>query len=930
MTGVSPEWSGLTPAVTGPYAITQRRNFGASGRRGTLAMSAKSVSAVTRAVWAQLDAHLQGSDLADRRSVLFCSELGDIAEPNTDSIIVAHRGLAGAHPQGFEHIRWISANLGDAAVLGEVEEKLRAEGNPCFLVVGGVLEQLQDPRPLLRMLRRILKCDPRNIMVIGSLDRVRLETAGLDGRCWQRLWTAEEFAGFLAASGFQQVSNGVTGTENYVVVSKVRCTLAHHAAFLRDHGLPAQASRLVLISSDFENPETDNIEQWIAESERLAPAIVMSMGGPFNSSRARTALRVCNFAEWENAWISPEAALEAVLHVVYLYDELERIEYQDYGGCFCRISQAKRAGLLPTTVTSVVICHGSNFYVERVNRQFQPPQQSLTHLWEKITIELAECAVLPSEYMRWLVLDQLRLRPLGSVEVCRLPYAVRFDGACPDAGVIDTIVFLGNRGWTGGWSEFLEAVTALLGSIADACSTGIRRVVVLGTKADGTPFAPIHGIPVERITTSIEALPEALRAVAAGSVVVVPWSGSGQAYPLLLAVDAGCHILAMQAGGIEELVPATYRELVLCGASASALHRGLQLALTLSTDGRAALVAGLREAMRKDVEAMNASWSALHLERAEIPSLSVLPGRPSPVSVVVPVYNRPYGEIEDLIVGLNGQILKPAEVIFVDDASREDFAAMYGDRIRSSLHMPVRFIRHHSNKGLAGARNTGLFATATEFIAVHDSDNIATNDFLYRGCLTLLANPDIHAATFLLQSFTDGEDWSTYDARRDRYHPVGDGLVESLAHINWLGDAMAVYRVSTLRELGGWDESDHAMWEDLALFLHMLAANRRIMNVPSYDVLYRIRPDSMLRTYSEFAARQRMARYVYGLTPFDALSLQRIILAQMKGAPAAPSVRDLVFAGARQYVSDKPRLRRAARLALKLARRSGLTWAVPR
>jgi hypothetical protein len=921
--------------ATGPYAITAGRNFGAGGRCGAIDITTSAWSDLGRALWERLDAHVRCLRAAydpGWRTVIVCHRPTEVGALARDADIIAHRNDQAAWPEGNEPSRFLNANLADPVALAEIEHKLLAEEEPKLLLVGAIVEHLADPRPLLRVVRRFLKRHPESRLVIATLDRTQVETSNLSGRCW-RLWDADEIAVLLTGSGFELLPRGPARSDSSVVISEAKCTPAWYDGFLQQHGFPASSTRLVLVSANWEACETTNIERWIAESERAGwkPPVVLTLGGPFATLKVNTGLRASDFAEWANAWLAPEAAMEAVLHVVFLYDELEQIEFPDYGGCFFRVSQAKRSGLLPPAVATVVVCHGSNFYAEHVSRGFQPPDRNLMHLWEKIAIELADCVLFPSEYMRRLILEQLALRPLGTVYTHRLPFMYSSGLDTPHSSVIDTIVFVGDQRGANGWNEFSEAAQALANDASESGPASIRRIVVIGAKGDGAPIASPEGISVEEINAPPESLYATLRAVADRSVVVIPWSPCGQAYPLLQAVDAGCYVVAMQAGGVEELVPAPLREQIFCAPSGSSLLAGLREALALSLPARCARLADLRKAMRCDQDAVNASWRGLRLQVPSVPRAGVMRAAESPVTVVVPVYNRPYGEIAELIVGLNSQSLKPREVIFVDDASRQDFAAEYANRIRSSLAVPARFIRHTTNKGLSGARNSGLWACTTEFIAVHDSDNIAVNDFLYCGCLTMLRNPQLDAVTFLLATFWDEDDWSTYNPQRDRYCPIGDGLVQSLSDINWIGDAMAVYRTSVLRELGGWDESSTAMWEDLALFLKMLARKRRVMNAPRYEVLYRIRPDSMLRTGSQHAARQRMAHSVDGLTPFDAFALQRIMLGARSSETrheGPTSGRELLRAAARRYVARRPKTRAVVRMAMRLVRHGRAAFAL--
>lgn len=88
-----------------------------------------------------------------------------------------------------------------------------------------------------------------------------------------------------------------------------------------------------------------------------------------------------------------------------------------------------------------------------------------------------------------------------------------------------------------------------------------------------------------------------------------------------------------------------------------------------------------------------------------------------PVSVVIPSYNR-----EDVICrcvdSVLAQTVSPDEIIVVDDGSSDQTRTVlrdhYGDRIRYV---------YQENRGVAGARNTGIQEANNELIAFLDSDD---------------------------------------------------------------------------------------------------------------------------------------------------------------------------------------------------------------
>ncbi|WP_051923904.1 glycosyltransferase family 2 protein [Bifidobacterium biavatii] len=95
-------------------------------------------------------------------------------------------------------------------------------------------------------------------------------------------------------------------------------------------------------------------------------------------------------------------------------------------------------------------------------------------------------------------------------------------------------------------------------------------------------------------------------------------------------------------------------------------------------------------------------------------------------SVVAPVYGvEQY--LDTCVASILGQSFDDFELILVDDGSPDDCPAKC-DRW-AAKDTRVRVI-HQTNKGLSGARNTGLDAARGEFVLFVDSDDAIENDLL--------------------------------------------------------------------------------------------------------------------------------------------------------------------------------------------------------
>jgi glycosyltransferase involved in cell wall biosynthesis len=107
-----------------------------------------------------------------------------------------------------------------------------------------------------------------------------------------------------------------------------------------------------------------------------------------------------------------------------------------------------------------------------------------------------------------------------------------------------------------------------------------------------------------------------------------------------------------------------------------------------------------------------------------------------PVSLVIPAYNR--GDlIEQTVASALAQSPAFAEIIVVDDASTDDTVArleQFGERIR---------VIRSSKGGVQKARNTGVEACSSPYVALCDSDDLLHADFTQAMARMLEARPDI-------------------------------------------------------------------------------------------------------------------------------------------------------------------------------------------
>jgi glycosyltransferase involved in cell wall biosynthesis len=346
-------------------------------------------------------------------------------------------------------------------------------------------------------------------------------------------------------------------------------------------------------------------------------------------------------------------------------------------------------------------------------------------------------------------------------------------------------------------------------------------------------------------------------------------------------------VLAARVGGIPELVPERFHGVALCESDAGGIAAGIRRALALAPDERGALARDLFRAVAAEQVPINERVS---MARAELVSESAggwgagagagrrSPGtRPSTpegrkATVVVPCFRTPLQFIRDLAVGLSEQSVRPERVIVVDDGSDGEYAEQLEAVLARYLAVPFDVIKHPINLGDAAARNTGLSRVSTDCVIFVDSDNVPGPDFVERHLEYLGRDPGMAAVTSYHAQFRDGTDWQDEANVSRVWKPIGNSVV--IAQLRGrLGDSTAAFDTASLREVGGWDASDRAGKNDRALFIRMLGLKKRIGVIPRPIYLYRVRSDSMGRTYDRFAGEWKVARNCVGLGRFDAFRL---------------------------------------------------------
>jgi hypothetical protein len=261
-----------------------------------------------------------------------------------------------------------------------------------------------------------------------------------------------------------------------------------------------------------------------------------------------------------------------------------------------------------------------------------------------------------------------------------------------------------------------------------------------------------------------------------------------------------------------------------------------------------------------------------------------------PVSVVVPLYNAARF-VGDALATVHAQSSQPAAVIVIDDGSTDDGAARV-----VAASMPGLTLIRQPNRGVAVARNAGLAAATSPFVAFLDADDLWCPDHL--GMLAALAGRFTDAAILgarfrpIAASATAAD--ATAIVAGERTMRQADVIAEAAAgNAPFYTSSCMVRREAALAE-GGFPEG-HSHGEDLALWYRLSERHGAAVS-NSVGALYR-------RTASGLTGRSvsvpDIAMMTLDALMVDASAERRVVMARLRTRLALAHSLDALARGDR-------------------------------
>jgi glycosyltransferase involved in cell wall biosynthesis len=210
---------------------------------------------------------------------------------------------------------------------------------------------------------------------------------------------------------------------------------------------------------------------------------------------------------------------------------------------------------------------------------------------------------------------------------------------------------------------------------------------------------------------------------------------------------------------------------------------------------------------------------------------------PTLVSVIVPSYNSA-AFVCDAVQSALAQTYPHVEVIVVDDGSTDntrEVLAPYAERITYVFQ---------KNKGLPGARNTGIERARGAMLAFLDADDQWTDTKLAEQVPVLLSDPEIGLVHTDLQFFDAATGRRYYEPRR-RERLTGRCYAQLLMG-NQVTPSTVLARTEAVIAVGCFDETLTSGCEDWDLWLR-LARHHSFGYLPAQSTIYRLHGNNMTR-----------------------------------------------------------------------------------
>jgi glycosyltransferase involved in cell wall biosynthesis len=231
----------------------------------------------------------------------------------------------------------------------------------------------------------------------------------------------------------------------------------------------------------------------------------------------------------------------------------------------------------------------------------------------------------------------------------------------------------------------------------------------------------------------------------------------------------------------------------------------------------------------------------------------------SPISVVIPTFNRP-GLLSEALRSLTLQDISDFEVVVVNDAGCDVQEIV--DSFSAILN--IKYVNKLTNAGLAAARNSGIEASYGEYIAYLDDDDIFLPEHLrtLKNALDEWKEVGLVYSDAILQKELEVDGVVVGTRERPLKRDYDRNI---MLHDSFICPSAVMNRRECIERVGGFDEEMRWCYEDWDFFLKVNTVFE-IRRVAGATVKIRLRDDgsnmsSKVNRHRIDAARKLRERY---------------------------------------------------------------------
>jgi len=218
------------------------------------------------------------------------------------------------------------------------------------------------------------------------------------------------------------------------------------------------------------------------------------------------------------------------------------------------------------------------------------------------------------------------------------------------------------------------------------------------------------------------------------------------------------------------------------------------------------------------------------------------------VSVVIPTYNRAH-LICRAIQSVLDQTYQNLEIIVVDDCSTDNTEEI----VKDFKDERIRYIQHNENKGASAARNTGIKASQSEYIAFQDSDDEWFSDKLEKQIIAFYnSSPEVgvvYSGFYIVEA-----DKKIYIPNDDHVIQKEENIHSELLKGNFVGTPTVLIKRECFENAKYFNEhipalEDWDLWIEISKYYHFKYINLPLVYAYSTLNSVNLNQKNMLKAY---------------------------------------------------------------------------------